>query len=122
MRDLLKESPDVVAAERSRVATEGWGAQLLALQAPDGQWGGGTYSPKWTSTINTLMLLRDLGVDPTHPAVRDAVELVRARVEHDAGLPFFGGETEECVNGRVLVLGAYFDVPESDPLVDWLLA
>jgi hypothetical protein len=121
MRDLMKEPPDVVAAERSRVATEGWGAQLLALQGADGQWGGGTYYPKWTSTINTLMLLRDLGVDPTHPSVRDAVELVRTNVEHDPGQPFFGGETEVCVNGRVLVLGAYFDVPDSDHLVDGLL-
>jgi hypothetical protein len=122
MRDLLRESPDVVAAERARVATEGWGARLLQLQAPDGQWGGGTYYPKWTSTINTLMLLRDLGVDPTHPAVRDAVELVRTKVVHDTpDQPFFVGETEVCVNGRVLVLGAYFDVPDSDPLGAWLL-
>ena len=40
MRDLTHEPADVVAAERSRVATEGWGARLLALQAPDGLWGG----------------------------------------------------------------------------------
>ena len=30
MRDLTGEAPDAIAAERSRVATEGWGAQLLA--------------------------------------------------------------------------------------------
>ena len=40
MRDLMREPADVVAAERSRIATEGWGARLLALQAPDGRWGG----------------------------------------------------------------------------------
>ena len=122
MRDLLKEPPDVVAAERARVATEGWGAQLLALQASDGQWGGGTYNPKWTSTINTLMLLRDLGVDPAAPSVRAAIDLVRTRVYHDDDTqPFFGGETEDCVNGRVLALGVYFDVAESDRLVGGLL-
>ena len=43
MRDLTGEAPDAIAAERSRVATEGWGAQLLALQSPAGNWGG----PKW---------------------------------------------------------------------------
>jgi hypothetical protein len=32
LRDLTDASPDAVAAERSRIATEGWGAQLLALQ------------------------------------------------------------------------------------------
>ena len=26
MRDLIHERPDVIAAERSRVSTEGWGA------------------------------------------------------------------------------------------------
>ncbi len=50
MQDLLHEPEAVVAAERSKVATEGWGARLLALQDADGQWGGGTYFPAWTST------------------------------------------------------------------------
>src|SRR5688572_2128053 len=35
MRDLTHEPADVVAAERSRIATEGWGARLLALQGRD---------------------------------------------------------------------------------------
>ena len=45
MRDLMDESPEVVAGERSRVASEGWGSRLLDLQGPDGQWGGGTFRP-----------------------------------------------------------------------------
>ena len=40
MRDLTHEPDGVVAAERARVATEGWGARLLALQGDDGRWGG----------------------------------------------------------------------------------
>ena len=32
MRDLTDAPPDEVAAERARVAREGWGARLLALQ------------------------------------------------------------------------------------------
>ena len=40
MRDLTGEAPDAIAAERARVATEGWGAQLLAAQSSDGTWGG----------------------------------------------------------------------------------
>ena len=32
MRDLTDAAPDEVAAERARVAKEGWGAELLALQ------------------------------------------------------------------------------------------
>ena len=40
MRDLTDEAPNAVAAVRSRVATEGWGARLLARQSPTGKWGG----------------------------------------------------------------------------------
>lgn len=39
MRDLTDEPAEAVAVERARVATEGWGARLLALQRADGQWG-----------------------------------------------------------------------------------
>src|SRR4051794_28954099 len=57
MRDLLGESDEIVAGERSRVASEGWGARLLDLQASDGQWGGGTWLPRcWISTSDTLLL------------------------------------------------------------------
>lgn len=40
MRDLTDADPDAIAAQHSRVATEGWGAQLLARQSPSGKWGG----------------------------------------------------------------------------------
>ncbi|HEX2369323.1 MAG TPA: hypothetical protein VHM94_08840 [Acidimicrobiia bacterium] len=39
MRDLTGEPADAVAAERAKVATEGWGARLLGLQGEDGRWG-----------------------------------------------------------------------------------
>ena len=109
MRDLMDAPHGVVAAERSRVATEGWGARLLALQSADGQWGGGTYFPAWTSTAWTLMLLRDLGLDPKSPQALRAIGRVRAnsRWEHD-GEPFFAGEVEPCINGLVVAVGAYF--------------
>ena len=61
MRDVTHEPADVIAAERSRIATEGWGARLLALQAPDGQWGGRPWSHDWTDTFHVLELLRRLG-------------------------------------------------------------
>ncbi len=38
MRDLIGAPADEVAAERARVATEGAGARLLALQGADGRW------------------------------------------------------------------------------------
>jgi len=64
MRDLTHEQADVIAAERARIATEGWGARLLALQAPDGLWGGTAWSHDWTDTFHVLELLRRFGLDP----------------------------------------------------------
>lgn len=125
MRDLTGEPEEVVAAERARVATEGWGARLLALQAPDGQWGGGTYSPKWVSTTYTLLLLRLLGLPPDTAEARAAIDRVHEHVtwEGRGGKPFFGGERETCVNSMVLVLAAYFQVTDAlvGDLLEWLL-
>ena len=124
MRDLTGEPADVVAAERARVATEGWGARLLALQGDDGQWGGGTYSPKWISTTYTLLLLRLLGLDPASEEARAAVQRVRdgVRWQRRSSGPFFAGETETCVNSMVVALGAYFGEhgAEQQRLREWL--
>lgn len=125
MRDLTDAPLDAVAAERARVATEGWGARLLALQDEHGQWGGGTYSPKWISTTYTLLLLRLLGLDPVSAEARSAIERVREGVSWDrrGTKPFFSGATETCVNGMVLTLAAYFGVigEDADQLLERLL-
>jgi hypothetical protein len=124
MQDLLHEPDEVVAAERARVAYEGWGARLLDLQAPDGDWGGDAYvAPGWTSTTDTLMLLREMGLDPASERARKAIALVREQSTwgpwfNDA--PFFEGEVEPCINGRVLAAGAYFG-EASDRLLERLL-
>lgn len=121
-RDLVDAPAEVVAKERARVATEGWGARLLGLQGEDGQWAGGACFPArhlyghdgnpgqpWISTLPTLQLLHDFGVDADSERVHRAVTLVKTqcRWEH-AGQPFFSGEVEPCINGRTVTLGVYF--------------
>src|SRR6187549_3378107 len=64
MRDLGGAPAHEVAAERGRVATAGAGARLLALQAPDGRWGGAAWNRGWDSTMHVLGLLREMGLDP----------------------------------------------------------
>ena len=124
MRDLIGESDASVARERLRVASEGWGARLLDLQGADGHWGGAAFVPRaWISTQDTLQLLRDLGVDPASDRVRRAIGQVRERCtwgEEFGDSPFFEGEVEPCINGRVLAIGAYFG-EASDRLADRLL-
>lgn len=120
--DLMGESDETVERERARVASEGWGARLLDLQAPDGLWGGGVFHPQWTATFDTLTLLRKLGVPPTSERARKAVSLIRDVTwgPEFGDTPFFEGEVEPCINGRVLALGAYFG-EASDQLLDRLL-
>jgi hypothetical protein len=133
MRDLTDASADDVATERARVANEGWGAELLGLQAEDGQWDGGTYRPgwaddekpffdAWTATHFSLALLRELGVDPADPKVVRAVGRVRDGVRWEANdAPYFDGEVEPCINGLALANAAYFG-QGGDPIVERLLA
>lgn len=119
LRDLKDAPPEDVRAERAKVATKGWGARLLALQGPDGQWDGGTYYPAsfdetapgqpWTATTYSLLLLREFGLDPHCPEARRAVALVRENCRwEEGGQPFFQGEVEPCINGMTVALGAYF--------------
>src|SRR5262245_45676892 len=124
MRDLTDTPAEVVAAERLRIESEGWGARLLDQQRPDGQWGDGVATPFWWSNMYTLLFLRDLGVDPRSERARTAVDLVRDNVTWGPGFgdsPFFEGEVEPCINGRVVALSAYFG-ERSDRLVDRLLS
>lgn len=132
MRDLAHEPADVIATERSRVATEGWGARLLALQAPDGLWGRRPWSRDYTDTFHALELLRRFGLDPDSEEARRAVALVRERVTWRAPgveIPaadtwadnrFFEGEVEPCINGNTVATGTYFGV-DMAPLVERLL-
>lgn len=115
MRDLTDGSADEVAAERAKVARKGLGAELLALQAADGRWGGAAWSRGWNSTMHALWLLRDLGLDPASAQAQRAVSLVRDHVtwrgcgpQECAANPFFAGEIEPCINGQVAAIGAYF--------------
>src|SRR5207248_9446496 len=80
LRDLTDAPAEDVAAERARVATEGAGARLLALQAPDARWGGVAWNHGWDSTMHVLLLLRDMGLDPASAEARRAVSVVSQRV------------------------------------------
>jgi hypothetical protein len=127
LRDLTGAPAEAVASERAMVGTQGWGAHLLALQAPDGRWGEAAWNRGWTSTMHVLMLLRDLGLDPAGEPARRALRLVRERVtwrgcgpqECDDN-PFFAGELEPCINGQVAAVGAYFG-QDVGGLIDRLL-
>ena len=122
LRDLADAPAEVVAAERARVATEGWGARLLALQGDDGQWAGGACFPG-----AELQLARPrTRASPGPPRCRRSQLCVisgstrlttgsrggRAGQRTAAGSTpasrSSSGEVEPCINGRTVTLGAYF--------------
>ncbi len=121
MRDLLDAPAEEVAAERACVAREGWGAQVLALQEADGRWPRADTDPEWSAFLHLLLLL-DLGLDPASNQAGRAVGLVRDNLTWHwwEDKPFFEGEVEPCINGRVVTIGAYFG-QEVQGLVDRLL-
>src|SRR5437879_5747076 len=112
MRDLTDAPADQVAAERARVATEGWGARLLALRREDGLWDTGTPDTECISLL-ALLMLRDMGLDAASQEARNAIALVRDNATYHSrgpwhGNPVFEGEVEPCINGRVVAVGSYF--------------
>jgi hypothetical protein len=113
MRDLIDEAPGPIAAERSRIASEGWGAQLLALQSPAGNWGGPQEDRGLLVTLYTLVVLKDLGLDPASKQARKMIDRVDKRLifKWHSNRPFLDGESEPCINGRILGLGSYFKEP-----------
>jgi len=132
-RDLAGAPPEVWQATRERVATEGFGARLLALQGDDGQWEGGAYFPKgffgspeqeqpgqpWTATTWSLNSLREWGMPAS--AMGETAEKLAAnsRWEYD-DLPYWGGEVDVCINAFTLGNGAWLGVDMST-LAQWFV-
>jgi hypothetical protein len=115
-RDLLNASPAKVETERRKIAKEGWGARLLALQDPSGTWGGGIYGPKWISTTYTMLTLRLLGLQTNHPQAKRACKIFLDNGMYtDGGINFFSYAwkySETCVTGMILALLAHFKYPD----------
>jgi hypothetical protein len=136
-RDLLHAPSEVWEATRARIATEGFGARLLALQDSDGQWAGGAFFPgdfdfhgpeagpdagqPWTATTWTLNTLREWGLDPAVLRERRTAELLAAnsRWEYE-DLPYWGGEVDCCINAWTLANGLWLGVDVTG-IADWFV-
>ena len=132
-RDLLDAPPEVWQATRARVATEGFGAALLARQDADGKWAGGAHFPAgffdspeaetegqpWVATSWSLKDLREWGADAA--ALDGTVEKLAAncRWEYE-DRPFWDGEVDVCINAYTLASGAWLGVDMSE-LARWFV-
>jgi len=135
-RDIVGEPPEVWEATRATTATEGFGARLLALQDPDGQWAGGAFFPAdfdfhgpeaapgvqpWTATTWTLNSLREWGIDAGILRERRTPELLAAnsRWEYE-NLPYWTGEVDCCINAWTVANGVWLGV-DITGIVDWFV-
>lgn len=126
-RDLLGKTRRVWQAERARTEKEGWGTNLLARQDADGGWGGGVYSPKWTSTTYTLLTLCDIGVPGDNTATRRgaahaADALLGERVDETFNRKL--AELDRCIVGMMLRIGVTYgiDAARIEAIIDNLLS
>jgi hypothetical protein len=125
LRDLLGAPEPTVERERRKVARGGWGARLLARQDAAGTWArgrssdGGLYSPKWTSTTYTMLLLRDFGLPPNARAARKPCKLLLdGGLQPDGGINYgtwakWTRRGETCITGMVLSILSYFHSQDS---------
>lgn len=126
-RDLLGKPKTVWSETRRRVALEGWGKGLLDRQDPGGTWGGGLYTPKWTSTNYTLLQLRRLGLEHSNAAAqRGCQRLLDDADWYQGGVSYWSSRklAERCVNGMVLSTAAYFRISDirADSIAGMLVA
>ena len=115
-RDLLGEPPAAYEPDRARVATEGWGSRLLALQHPDRH-------------LGQRALLAEVDLHHLHPAAVARTWACRRRTRRrggaasccwnrgfyrDGGINLFKSwkTSETCVTGMVLALLGDFRCPD----------
>ena len=134
-RDLAGAPDEAWKATRASIATEGFGARLLALQDADGQWAGGAYFPKdfdfggpeaaegagqpWTATTWALNALREWGLDAAALAGTADLLTANSRWEYE-DLPYWSGEVDCCINGYTLANGAWLGADVTG-LAQWFI-
>jgi len=72
--------------------------------------------------LYSLVVLKDLGLDPASKQARKMIDRVDKRLVFKPlnNRPFLHGETEPCINGRILAIGSYFKEP-NDALANQLV-
>jgi hypothetical protein len=111
LSDLVGASEEEIAAERKKIGVEGWGAKLLSYQDACGMWGGQLYNNKWLSTTYTLLLLRQMGLEPGNSQAQKGCRLLLEGGYQATGSLSYAraaGHTDNGVTGMILSILAYF--------------
>lgn len=124
LRHLLDQPEDSeqVQTTRHAMATTGPIPEILQKQAEAGHWEGDNnfYQPKYTSVHWTMLLLAELGADPTHEGMQRGVDYVldattESLQAHDHGW--------ECLWGNILYYALYcgfYDDERTQHMINFL--
>jgi hypothetical protein len=132
LRDLLERpeaDPEVLEA-RAAIMRSGQVPAILAAQEPSGAWvkPGSGYSPKYRATVWSLLILAELGADPSEARIRKGCEyLLEHSLASNGAFSAYQGLTPSgaihCLNGNLLFalerLGFGGD-PRLQTVIDWL--
>lgn len=134
-RDLAGLPPETWEATRARIATEGFGAEILSHQDSDGQWAGGAYFPAdfdfngpeaaddagqpYTATTWSLNALREWGLDAAVLAGTADLLAKNSTWEYE-NLPYWDGEVDCCINVFTLANGVWLGADVAG-LAQWFI-
>lgn len=125
-RDLLGSDEETLSRLKGRIATEGFGAELLSRRNKNGHWGLYYYQPKWTSTHYTLLDLKNLcAPEKLEPCKEMVTRMLNECMTEYGGLNLSKYEhpSDICVDGMILNYASYFcrEDPRLNKLIDHLL-
>ena len=127
MKDLCKSPGNEIIRERSKIEKEGWGKMLMEFQDPIGTWDNNYYTPKWTSTTYTLLLLRRMGINPLNKRCKLGGEILLTNgLLSDGGINYSRAKkkrSETCITGLVFGILSYFKVKDErmDAIFQYLI-
>lgn len=123
-RDIMHETD--LDKYQNLILTKGWGQKFLALQNPNGHWGAGFYSPKWTSTHYTLMDLISLNVPKTDGIIKAINNIINESLGPDGGVNSSEDikNSDVCINGMFLNYASYYGLEQEKlkSIVDFIIS
>jgi hypothetical protein len=127
LRDLINANDKYINQERQKILQKGWGRLFMDLQEENGTWSNALYSPKWTSTFYTLLLLKRFGV-LTNKSIEKAcrVLLDKGFYLRDGGINYWKTwkQGECCVTAMLLSMLCHFQIEDDriNRMVEYIIS
>jgi hypothetical protein len=123
MKYLLNKPKNEVLETRNQMTEAGWALEILKNQDKNGMWDNGLYSPKWTSTTYSMLLLKRIGLIPNEQTSIGCKILFDNGFNEDMGIDFSRSKqrksSETCITGMILGICSYFKL--EDKRIDQIL-